>query len=649
MAEPTHIRIRNARAHNLKGVDLDVPRRRLVVFTGVSGSGKSSLAYDTIFKEGQRRFVESLSAYARQFLGELDRPAVDLVEGVSPTLSIDQKTVNRNPRSTVGTVTEIYDHLRLLFARLGTPRCPECGREVSRLSVSQLVDRLLEECAGERIMVLGPVVRERKGEYRKELSELHRDGWVRARVDGEVVRLEEPPTLARYEKHTIEVVVDRMKVDLGDRARIAEAVETAARLGMGTVVITQEGQPDRTYSTERACPDHPEVSIPELEPRLFSFNAPQGACECCNGLGALERFDYDALVDRSKPAVEAFAAFNEEGRLPFSHFDRDALSRVVKLLGGKPKAKLSTWPKATVERLLFGDPDITYQTAVDRGSRTEVHERPWRGLIRMVESIWKYTGYGALERFRQRTRCPECHGERLGRVPRAVRFRERGIVELSHMSVEDALAFFADLELQGAEREIGAQLLNELRGRLEFLLEVGLGYLTLDRSAASLSGGEAQRIRLAAQVGSALQGVTYVLDEPSIGLHPRDNRRLLGALRRLRDRGNSVLVVEHDAETILAADYVVDVGPGAGQLGGPRGCQRHPAPARAAQAQPHRGVAARRALGCPCPSLVASRSARSRSAGPRSTTSRRVDVELPLGCLVVVTGVSGSGKSQPHV
>ena len=644
VAEPTHIRVRNARAHNLRGVDLDVPRHRLVVFTGVSGSGKSSLAHDTIFKEGQRRFVESLSSYARQFLGELDRPAVDAVEGISPTLSIDQKTVNRNPRSTVGTITEIYDHLRLLMARLGTPQCPTCARQIARLSTSQIVDRLLVAHPGEPLLVLGPVVRARKGAYRKELEALHRDGWVRARIDGTVHRLEEPPTLARYEKHTIEVVVDRIRIDPADRARLAEAVEVAAELGEGTVVIA--GSTDElTYSTERACPDHPEISIPELEPRLFSFNAPQGACPTCRGLGALEAFDTTRLIDEARPAVDAFLAFNEEGRLPFAHFDRDTLKQVIKLLGGSARKELSGWDPELRRRLIHGDLQITYRMVLERGGRSEVRERPWRGLLPMVESVWKYTSFPPLERFRVRSVCPDCGGERLNPVARAVRFRGRGISELSQMSVASSHDFFSGIALRGPEREIGAQLLHEIRGRLEFLGEVGLGYLTLDRSAVTLSGGESQRIRLAAQVGSALQGVTYVLDEPSIGLHPRDNRRLLGALRRLRDRGNSVLVVEHDAETILAADHVVDVGPGAGREGGrvvasgsPRRLLRSKRSPTAAWLRGERRIAIPEVRRRPTGAL--------RVRGAHANNLRGVDVELPLGCLVVITGVSGSGKSS---
>ncbi|MEN0067005.1 MAG: excinuclease ABC subunit UvrA [Myxococcota bacterium] len=643
MSEPTHIRVRNARSHNLKGVDLDVPRGRLVVFTGVSGSGKSSLAYDTIFKEGQRRFVESLSAYARQFLGELDRPAVDLVEGVSPTLSIDQKTVNRNPRSTVGTVTEIYDHVRLLMARLGTPRCPECGREISRLSVRQIVEHLLE---GEgRVMVLGPVIQERKGEYRKEMAELHRDGWVRARVDGEVIRLEEPPSLARYEKHTIEVVVDRVDLSKRDVTRLSEAVETAARLSGGTVVIVNDKDRSTTYSTDRACPDHPHISIPELEPRLFSFNAPQGACETCNGLGVLESFDPDLIVDLDQNAIDGYLAFNADGKVPFTHFDHDALKQVVKKLGGSLRKKLRNWDEATLDRLLWGDAEVRYTSEWERDGRKESREREWRGFIPLIESVWRYTGYGPFARFRTRVTCPDCKGERLNPVARAVRFRERGITELSRMGVEEAHTFFSGVTLQGSERDIGSQLIHEIQDRLAFLVEVGLSYLSLDRSAATLSGGESQRIRLAAQVGSALHGVTYVLDEPSIGLHPRDNRRLIGALRRLRDRGNSVLVVEHDAETILAADHVVDVGPGAGREGGqvvatgsPRQLLRSKKSPTAGWLRGEHPISLRDAPRKPSGHL--------KIRGARANNLQDVNVDVPLGVLVVVTGVSGSGKSS---
>lgn len=644
--EPTHIRIRNARVHNLRGVDLDVPRHQLVVFTGVSGSGKSSLAYDTIFKEGQRRFMESLSAYARQFLGDMERPPVDAVEGVSPTLSIDQKTVNRNPRSTVGTVTELYDHLRLLYARLGTPHCPECGTEVARLGVDQVVDRLLGTHSGERALILGPVVRDRKGEYRKELEALGREGWSRARVDGEVIDLDgELPSLARYEKHTIEVVVDRLRIDSADRSRLYEALDRGAKLGAGVVnVLLADKGEEQVYSTERSCPHHPEVSIPELEPRLFSFNAPQGACGTCNGLGRLEGFSVDRLIDETLPPTKGFQAFNDDGKLPFARFHRDDLKQVVKAMKHRLSEPLESWSTVDRMRLLRGDPGLQWVQHIERGARSERRERVWKGLLPMVEMVWHYTKHSPLERFRTQTPCPECAGARLGAVSRAVTFRDEPITALTGASIADARQRFDQLRLRGSEKEIGAALLQEIRGRLRFLDEVGLGYLTLDRSAATLSGGEAQRIRLAAQVGSALHGVTYILDEPSIGLHARDNRRLLEALRALRDRGNSVLVVEHDAETILAADWVVDVGPGAGRRGGE--VMASTTPRRLLRSKKSRTAAWLRGE-----ARVALPERRTPSGalgirGARANNLQRVDVDIPLGCLTVVTGVSGSGKSS---
>ncbi len=650
MAEPTHISIRGAREHNLRGIDVDVPRHALVVFTGVSGSGKSSLAYDTIYKEGQRRFMESLSAYARQFLGDMARPQVESVDGVSPTLSIDQKTVNRNPRSTVGTITEIYDHLRLLLARLGTPRCPLCETAISELSPEQVIDRLLAECSGERATVLGPLIKHRKGEYRKELAELLRDGWVRARVDGDLVDLAEPPALARYEKHTIEVVVDRLRIDMGDRARLTEAVEAAVRIGEGTLTLLfpdrEDGHgADLTFSTDRGCPNHPEVAIPELEPRLFSFNAPQGACQLCNGLGVIAQFDPDLVLDQSRKVADCCNAFNAEGRLPFAHFDKVALKRVAKLLGAPLAKKVADWPADVRQRLMQGDPGLTYKIKVDRHGRKDVRERPWRGLMPMVQNVWKYTSFPPLEKFRVKRRCEGCDGERLNPIARAVVFRDRSITWFSRMTVAEAHAFFADVKLTEVESEIGKQLIDEIRERINFLHDVGLEYLTLDRSAATLSGGEAQRIRLAAQVGSALQGVTYVLDEPSIGLHPRDNRRLLGALRRLRDRGNSVLVVEHDAETILAADYVVDVGPGAGREGGH--IVAAGPPGRFARSK--RSITAQYLRGERRIEIPEKRRGWKKKVGVRGAVANNlkgIDVDFPLEAFTVVTGVSGSGKSS---
>ncbi len=645
MAEPTHITVRGARVHNLQGVDVDVPRNALVVFTGVSGSGKSSLAFDTLYKEGQRRFVESLSSYARQFLGQMERPDVDAVEGISPTLSIDQKTVNRNPRSTVGTITEIADHLRLLLARLGVPHCTECGRAVQQLTLDHIVDDLLDVAAGERLQVLGPIVQDRKGEYRKELDQLRRDGWVRVRVDGTIRTLDEDITLARYEKHTLEVVVDRLKPTLADRPRLAEAVETALDLSGGVVTVLLDEE-ERTYATARACPDHPEISLPELEPRLFSFNAPQGACPTCNGLGVLADFDVDRVVDLGAPLPGAFRALNDDGKVPFSHVDVDVLRVVAEQLGEDPDRPLEAWRPAALDGLLHGQRTLLYQTRIQRDSgRLDVREHRWAGLLPTLERVWHYTHHKGFEKFRVRHTCPDCDGTRLNPVSRAVTFRAHNMPELSDLDIRSARSFFESVELEGEEREIGALLVREIRDRLAFLDDVGLGYLSLGRSAATLSGGEAQRIRLAAQVGSALQGVTYVLDEPSIGLHPRDNARLLQTLFRLRDRGNSVLVVEHDEETIRAADHVVDVGPGAGREGG------HVV----ASTTPGRFVRMKRGRTAPYlrgeATIEVPEERRAGDGrflevrGARKHNLQGVDLRLPLGTFTVVTGVSGSGKS----
>jgi excinuclease ABC subunit A len=541
------IRIRGAREHNLRGVDLDIPHGSLTVITGVSGSGKSSLAFDTLYQEGQRRFMESLSPYARQFLGQMEKPRVDSVEGLSPTLCIDQKTVNRNPRSTVGTVTEIFDHLRLLWARLGTPHCPVCAREIARRSPTDIADGLLAAHEGHRMLVLAPVVRDRKGEYRKELDVWRRDGWLRVRVDGTLRTLEEEIVLERYERHTLELVVDRLVVGREDRARLVEAIERAVSLAQGTCA-TLVGEQWSQHAVERACPEHG-VSVPEMEPRLFSFNAAQGACATCSGIGVV------------------FA--DVRGNLLPAPADID----------------------------------------------------PSR-----------------------RRRCPACEGQRLNPVARAVRFRSLGIAEVVAMSVQTAHAFVGGVELASSEKRIGETLLRELSERLRFLDDVGLGYLSLDRASNTLSGGEAQRIRLAACVGSGLVGVTYVLDEPSIGLHSRDNGRLIEALGRLRDAGNTVVVVEHDRETMERADRVVDVGPGAGSRGGLIVGEGTPYEFVRQDSETARFLRDEEVIAVP----------ESRRAGSGGALSMRgaslhnlqgVDVDIPLGTLTVFTGVSGSGKS----
>lgn len=644
MADSAAIVVKGARQNNLANVDVRLPRDALVVITGISGSGKSSLAYDTVYREGQRRFMESLSTYARQFLGQMERPDLDSIEGVSPTLCIDQKTGHRNSRSTVGTITEIYDHLRLLMARLGQPHCPKCDSPISRVGVERIVDGISRKGLDEKIVVLAPVVRERKGEYRKEIAELISDGWVRARIDGNFCLLDAAPELARYEKHTIEVVIDRIKFKESERGRLAEAVEVGLSLGEGVVVVTI-GSEEQVFSVHRGCPEHPEFSIPELEPRLFSFNAPQGACVGCNGLGEVVYFEPDLLVDWSLKVPDCFLGFNDQGRLPFAHFDRDALKRVTKLLGAPQRKALSKWPDELIERLLYGDPDLIWTAYIDRGARVERRDRPWRGLVGIVEQVYRFSRLPTLEQFRVRQSCPMCEGARLNPIALAVRFRGRNIQDYVKLSVGEAHELIGRLSLRGQERVVGQLLVQELQERLQFLHDVGLDYLTLDRRASTLSGGEAQRIRLAAQVGSSLQGVTYVLDEPSIGLHPRDNERLLGVLRELRNRGNTVLVVEHDLDTIRAADYLVELGPGAGRDGGRIVAKGKPA--SVAKGDSLTGEYLRGVRAIPVPEQRRpGNGGRIGIIGARLHNLKQIDVTIPLGTLTVVTGVSGSGKSS---
>ena len=637
-----------AQEHNLKGVDVSIPRDSLVVITGLSGSGKSSLAFDTIYQEGQRRFMESLSSYARQFLGKMDKPRVERVDGLSPTLSIDQKTVNRNPRSTVGTVTEILDHLRLLMARLGTPRCPVCLDPIRATSPGQVADALLRDHAQARLHVMAPIVQDRKGEYRKELTAALRDGWLRARIDGELRNLEDDEiTLARYEKHTIELVVDRVTVRADDRSRLVEAIERANTMAGGTVsfLVQDPGADSAAYrlvSTDRSCPTHG-VSIPEMEPRLFSFNAPQGMCGGCSGIGWLEDFDLDLLLDPDQPADRVLRALEGDERLPFSSLCRPVIRTVMKKLKIPKKAAFRDLSDEHQQAILLGAP-VEYEVVRERDGRTSHTTRAWAGLLPTVQQVWRYTSLKRLKAFRRRVPCPDCGGARLNPVARAVQFRDRGVTDLTQMNVGDAQAFFDGVRLRADERQVGKPILKELRARLAFLQAVGLGYLSLDRSAATLSGGEAQRIRLAGQVGSGLQGVTYVLDEPSIGLHGRDQERLLEALVRLRDQGNSVLVVEHDAATMARADYLVEIGPGAGRDGGQVVAAGTPARflrSNALTAQYLRGERRIR--------LPASRRSGSGEQlvlrGARANNLQNVDFVLPLGTMTVVTGVSGSGKS----
>ena len=661
--------VSGAREHNLRDVDVELPRDAMTVITGVSGSGKSSLAFDTVYQEGQRRFLESLSSYARQFLGSMEKPQVDRVEGLSPTLCIDQKTVNRNPRSTVGTVTEILDHLRLLFARLGTPRCPVCERAIESLSPGQIADAVLRDHPGARLHVLAPIVQDRKGEYRKELAEALRDGFLRARIDGELHSLEEPPALARYEKHTIELVVDRLKARPDSRPRLVEAVERALRLSGELVSFLvdvprarrTQGEPGeeaappaepqhRLFSSQRTCPDHG-ISIPEMEPRLFSFNAPQGMCEGCSGIGYLEDFDLELLIDPDARYDQALRPLQEDERLPFSTLSRDAVRQVGKQLGiASVKTCWKDLPDEAFEALLFGRKDLSYRyekTTTDESSgrsRTRKGERGWSGFLPIVQHVWHFTHLKRLAQYRRRQVCPQCRGARLNAVARAVDFRGKHVHELTTLSIEDLQAFFSGVRLGGSEVLVGGPVVKEIQTRLRFLVQVGLGYLSLDRSARTLSGGESQRIRLAGQVGASLQGVTYVLDEPSIGLHARDHDRLLDALVKLKGKGNTVIVVEHDPATMARADYLVEIGPGAGREGGQlvaAGSPRRFLRSKSTTARYLRGE-----LRIPLPSERRPGSGEHiEILGCTGNNLQDVDLRVPLGTFTVVSGVSGSGKS----
>ncbi|HUJ73293.1 MAG TPA: excinuclease ABC subunit UvrA, partial [bacterium] len=655
-AEQDTIVVVGASEHNLRNVNITLPRDALCVFTGVSGSGKSSLAFDTLFKEGQRRFLESLSPYARQFLGQMEKPRVEHVEGLSPTISIDQKTVNRNPRSTVGTLTELYDHYRLLFARLGQPHCPACQVPIASLTPQQMADRLLEQQAaqghvaptapgeepqGPPCIVYAPMIRERKGEYRQELQQWREQGYARVRVDGQVRRLEEDIPLARYKKHTLELVLDRFRLHPDNRPRLTEALEMALRLTGGLVLLDIGGQ-ERTFSGNRTCPQCGRYTVPELEPRLFSFNDPQGACPACHGLGVQQQYTEERLT-RPERSLEdgCLTCFTERGNLVFTDLDRDmlvAIARALRIPTRKPWGQLSPEQRhlllhGNVEQELRARTVFHYPHKLQEQAE---REGTWPGLLDLLRT---------LERYRETSPCPDCQGKRLNPVALAVRFHGMTVDVLAGLTVEESLAFFAGLQPSAREQAIGKDIFREIRSRLGFLNDVGVGYLALNRAATTLSGGEAQRIRLASQVGSGLQGVLYILDEPSIGLHQTDNRKLIQTLQRLRDVGNTVYVVEHDQETIEAADHVVDLGPGAGGQGGRVLAQGRVEDLVACE-ESLSGQYLGGSLAIPIPR---ERRPPGKEAltlhGCRRHNLDNVTVRIPLGMLVAITGVSGSGKS----
>jgi excinuclease ABC subunit A len=651
--------IRGAREHNLKDVSLDLPRDAMIVFTGLSGSGKSSLAFDTIFAEGQRRYVESLSAYARQFLGQMDKPDVDFIDGLSPAVSIDQKAAGRNPRSTVGTITEVYDYLRLLFARVGKPHCPVCGRPIARQTPQQIVDQILELKEGTRFQVLAPVIRGRKGEYTELLRDLQVKGYSRARVDGTIIRLDsavsgELPALKKYEKHRIEVVVDRLDVKESARRRLTDSVETALSLANGVVVLDfvdlpeDDPQRERMYSEHLACL-YDDLSFDELEPRSFSFNSPWGACPDCTGLGTKMEVDPELVVsDPSRTLADGAIGVWTGGHV------NDYFLRLIEALGDALGFRVTTpWqklPAAAQQALLYGYDDQVHVRYKNRYGRERSYYTNFEGAIPYIERRHSdaESDYSR-ERFAEFMRevpCPACHGARLKPVSLAVKVDDRSIADYCGLPIGELAKLLLSLELSERDMQIAGRILKEVNARLGFLLDVGLDYLTLDRASATLAGGEAQRIRLATQIGSGLVGVLYVLDEPSVGLHQRDNHRLLETLLRLRDLGNTLIVVEHDEDTIRAADWVVDIGPRAGEHGG-HIVVSGPLAELLASKDSLTGayLTGRESIAVPAHRRKRARGKEVVVKGATEHNLKNIDVAFPLGCFIAVTGVSGSGKS----
>ncbi len=647
------IYIKGARANNLRNIDLKIPRDKMVVLTGLSGSGKSSLAFDTIYAEGQRRYVESLSSYARQFLGQMEKPDVEFIEGLSPAISIDQKTTSKNPRSTVGTVTEIHDYLRLLYARVGVPHCHICGREISSQSVDQIVDALMEYEEGTKLILLAPVVRGRKGQHEKLIDRIRRDGFTRIRVDGELYQInEEEIKLEKNNKHNIEIVIDRIVIKDGQQGRISEAVELAIKEGEGLVLAqlgTGEDSKERMFSTKLACPDHG-IGIEELEPRTFSFNNPFGACPVCNGIGFTEKVDEKAII-KEEESIEEGALSRIFATMQFTKYYWD----VIRILAEMHKVDLSTpfkdLPKKFKDELLYGTGDrkLKYELTSNRG-KVQQREHTFEGLIVNLERRYRESNSDLMKewmgKFMTVHKCEACQGKRLRPEVLAVTVGGKNIAELSDLPVRDALSFIENLELSEKDMLIARQIVKEIKERLSFLVNVGLDYLTLSRSAGTLSGGESQRIRLATQIGSSLVGVLYILDEPSIGLHQRDNDKLLATLRRLTDIGNTLIVVEHDEDTMYAADQIVDIGPGAGIHGGEVVAQ---GTAEEIKANPN-SITGQYLSGAKKIKLPEHRREGSGKLitikGARAHNLKNLDVDIPLGEFVCVTGVSGSGKSS---
>ncbi|GAB1512333.1 excinuclease ABC subunit UvrA [Actinophytocola sp. KF-1] len=652
--------VRGAREHNLRGVDIDLPRDSMIVFTGLSGSGKSSLAFDTIFAEGQRRYVESLSAYARQFLGQMDKPDVDFIEGLSPAVSIDQKSTNRNPRSTVGTITEVYDYLRLLFARAGKPHCPQCGEPISKQTPQQIVDQVMAMEDGLKFQVLAPVIRGRKGEYVDLFSSLQSQGYSRARVDGVVHQLTDPPTLKKQEKHDIAVVIDRLQVKASAKRRLTDSIETALRLADGLVelefVDLPENDPHRTrgFSENLACPNGHPLAIEDLEPRSFSFNSPYGACPVCTGIGVRQEVDPELVVPDDELSLAEGAIAPWAGGQTAEYFQR-LLTSLAETIGFRMDTPWRKLPAKAQKAVLHGTTDQVHVRYRNRYGRERSYYANYEGVIPFLERRQEQTESEYMrekyEGYMREVPCPACEGTRLKPEILAVTLTHkkhgpRSIAEVSNLSISECADFLSGLQLGRRESMIAGAVLKEIQARLRFLLDVGLDYLSLDRAAGTLSGGEAQRIRLATQIGSGLVGVLYVLDEPSIGLHQRDNHRLIETLTRLRNLGNTLIVVEHDEDTIRQSDWVVDIGPGAGEHGGQI---VHSGPyeklLKNKKSLTGAYLSGRERIEVPAIRRPVDRKRQLTVVGAREHNLRNIDVSFPLGCLVSVTGVSGSGKS----
>ena len=642
--------IKGAKEHNLKNINIEIPKNKLVVITGLSGSGKSSLAFDTLYAEGQRRYVESLSSYARQFLGIMDKPKVESIEGLSPAISIDQKTTSKNPRSTVGTVTEIYDYLRLLYARVGTPYCPNCGIKIEKQSIDQIVDDIMKLEQGTKIQILGPVVREKKGEYKKIFEEYQKEGYVRARVDGETVELSDDIELDRKKKHTIEIIIDRLVIKEDIRARLTESVETALRIANNLVIVDVVGSEEKLYSANYACPKCG-FSIEELTPRMFSFNNPMGACPECTGIGYLQKMDEDLLVpDKEATLYDGIKLYGSSTMKKGDTIAQMYFESIAKHYGVKIKGvKIKDLPRSFMEKIMYGTGDEEIDFVYKSSTGTHHNRATFEGVIPTLERRHRDTKSAGMmqwyEMYMTEQECSACHGARLKPEVLAVKVGTLNIKELTDMPIRSIKEYLLNLELTEKEEMIASQIMQELSKRLQFLIDVGLDYLTLSRSAGTLSGGESQRIRLATQIGSGLTGVMYILDEPSIGLHQRDNNRLITTLKKLRDLGNSVIVVEHDTDTMYAADQVIDIGPGAGVHGGyvlAQGTAEEIA--KSDNSITGKYISGRMQIAVP-------KKRRNLTGkyleivGATEHNLKNVTVKFPLGNFICVTGVSGSGKS----